>query len=74
MELQNANPIFLQTSLDPLLYSSNVNTPSWRKKTKISSEGEKKSTIQITLMDHNMCKIKIVYIRMFQQNLQRKIL
>ncbi len=34
MEPQNKNPIFLQTSLDPLLYSSNVNTP-WKKKTKI---------------------------------------
>jgi hypothetical protein len=34
MEPQNANPFFLQTSLDSLLYSSNVNTP-WKKKTKI---------------------------------------
>jgi hypothetical protein len=35
MEPQNKNPILLQTSLDPLLYSSNVNTPSWEKKLKL---------------------------------------
>jgi hypothetical protein len=43
-------------------------------KTKISFVGENKSTIQIILMDHNMRKIKIVYIHMLKQNLQRTIL
>jgi hypothetical protein len=57
------NPILLLRIPNPLpLYLSNVNKLSWEENTSISIVGEEILTIWIAIMDHNMCKIRIVYI------------